>query len=265
MLPEEVWPYLAASFTELTEEELEDEQAIADFLEAFVLDAFHEQEQWPPSEDAEHLLAFGQEIVHMLRQVPRSFPAYDDDDLLYGEGDGEGDDEQYRHFGGYEDDPDGPSQGQEDSDSMAYANLPYAQFGYDAMNEAEFSGGQLELLIAAAEGLRGPGGNSTADPYVKVLVTGMRQVFKTEPQRGTLDPAWNSSCSVDVSADETFVILTVLDGNRTMGHATLDLLGLSMGAGEEFNLSLDVEPDAGCPDAEGLIHVRASFNPAAIT
>lgn len=135
----------------------------------------------------------------------------------------------------------------------------------------------VDLTIFGGEAFVAPGSQQLPGfgpnpyPWVKVLVDGKREVFQTEVQRDTLDPAWNAACTFKVGSNETFVTLKVLDHSRpsmtgaagivdadarnSMGSALLQLTLLPQG-GMPLEFWLDVLGDDD-PTPRGRLSIRA--------
>lgn len=103
----------------------------------------------------------------------------------------------------------------------------------------------------------------TSDPYVRVLVQGEREIFRTNVQDGTLNPIWEESCRFTVGIAETFLVLEVVDHDLTSKDDSMGQVKLNLDdhIGEEGLKSVkaqwyDVEASADCEQPEGKICVK---------
>ncbi|XP_070559077.1 synaptotagmin-1-like [Ptychodera flava] len=76
-----------------------------------------------------------------------------------------------------------------------------------------------------------------ADPYVKIMVPGLQEIYKTTVAKSTLDPEWEETFELDVPQEElteryiVFHILDMTGDNESMGQVCVDLENLNIEEG----------------------------------
>merc|ERR1712216_878763 len=104
-------------------------------------------------------------------------------------------------------------------------------------------------------------GKGTSDPYIKVMVQGKREVFKTQVKKKSLNPVWKESCHFAVHPGELEIVLCLFDSDfgskdDPMGQVTLQLTDLGTKRTQAW---FPVEPEARCLKATGEVHVGVVF------
>ncbi|XP_048740637.2 synaptotagmin-10-like [Ostrea edulis] len=89
----------------------------------------------------------------------------------------------------------------------------------------------LFVTLFRAQGLSARDEGKSADPFVKLTVTGTSSIFQTQVRRDTLDPEWNETFEFDLTQEELssrYLILHVIDQDRatsndSLGQVVIDL------------------------------------------
>jgi len=109
-------------------------------------------------------------------------------------------------------------------------------------------------------------GNGSSDPYVRVLVEGkqgVRETFRTQVVKRTLNPVWNAKSMFKVAPSDSDIVLHLFDKDSIskddpLGKVTLRISDLSKQPSETW---FDIKPCEGCPGATGRIYLRTAFFP----
>jgi len=107
-------------------------------------------------------------------------------------------------------------------------------------------------------------GKGSSDPYVRVMCS-KEELFRTESQSKTLNPRWDTTCTVSVRDDEKEIVLALFDsdfgsGDDPMGRVTLQLQEFrDQGTAGSVDQWYKVEKQPECKKAKGKLHARCTW------